>query len=175
MPYKEARVLKNKECYNIYGGNMFFRKDILQTTGGFDPRFGMEGKKIAYSEETVLLRAIRKKMPEEKMYYDPRLYIYHLVRPTKMILRCNLKSVFAHGRYSYYYSDIRSGQGAQLIGRPQLLKRLIRSVKALAVNIISGFFWRDRKRYPYIQNYLYDIENEFLDKEYQECLDDNNE
>ena len=153
-PYKEARTLDKKECVNIYGMNMFFRRSVLQAMGGFDPRFGMSGKKIAYSEETVMLKLIYDAMPDQVIYYDPKLYVYHLVPAKKMTLRWLVGSCFVHGRYSYYYSDLVFRRDkSEPVGRLQLLQRALRTTRAL-VALARSLFHRDQKRYPYIQNYF---------------------
>jgi hypothetical protein len=77
-----ARVLANKET--VFGMNMFFRTSLLQSIGGFNSDFGMVGKKIGYSEETVAQLFIQQNMPDEIIYYDPLLYVYHLVATYKM-------------------------------------------------------------------------------------------
>ena len=66
---------------------MFCRRLLLEDMGGFDTNFGMSGEKIAYGEETALQISIRADMPEEVIYYDPRLYVFHLVREEKMTMR----------------------------------------------------------------------------------------
>ncbi len=79
-PYKEARILNGKECINIYGMNMVIRTKLLQALGGFDPDLGMCGEKIAYGEEAALLKLIGSALPDQLVYYDPNLYVYHLVQ-----------------------------------------------------------------------------------------------
>jgi len=85
----------------VSGGNIFFRKSLLQEIGGFDPKLGMIGNKIAYGEETALQIYIRESMPYELIYYDPELYVYHLVRTEKMSLKWSFCQHFSHGRYSF--------------------------------------------------------------------------
>ena len=43
----EARTLDENEY--LTGGNIFFRRSLLDYVGGFDPNFGMSGPKIAYA------------------------------------------------------------------------------------------------------------------------------
>jgi len=84
-PSKTAGVLTQGEY--LRGGNFFIHRTLLETIGGFDSRYGMAGQKIAYGEETELQRRIRAMRPDELIYYDPKLYVWHLVRPEKMVLR----------------------------------------------------------------------------------------
>jgi glycosyltransferase involved in cell wall biosynthesis len=147
----EARVLNAREFLD--GGNVFFRRALLEALGGFDPSFGMSGHKIAYGEETVLLRHIRSTMPEQLIYYDPKLYVYHLVDGKKMSMRWIIPQRFASGFYSCRV--FQDGAYAGIQGY-QLLIRVFRILLALAIDFARGVLQRERKRYPYIQNYLYE-------------------
>ena len=152
-PYKEARTLNKKECVNIYGMNMFFRRSVLQAMGGFDPRFGMSGKKIAYSEETVLLKLIYDAMPDQVIYYEPKLYVYHLVRAKKMTMLRIGRERFVRSRYTFrlFNNDVYPA-----VSRIHLLKQTVKIVIAFFLDITRGIFKRDCLQYPYIQNYLYE-------------------
>lgn len=145
----EARVLNEREFLD--GGNIFFRRRLLETLGGFDPSFGMSGHKIAYGEETTLLRQIRATMPEQLVYYDPKLYVYHLVDAKKMSMRWIISQRFANGCCSYRVFQ----EGAPMKGY-RLLSRVARTLLALAVDFARGVLQRERTRYPYVQNYLYE-------------------
>ncbi|MBM3496522.1 MAG: glycosyltransferase family 2 protein, partial [Armatimonadetes bacterium] len=81
----EARPLRVTEC--VSGGNMVIRKDALEAVGGFDPSLGMTGMTMAYGEETALQNALRERYGPDCVYYDPALWVYHLVRPEKMNVR----------------------------------------------------------------------------------------
>lgn len=152
-PYKEARTLNEKECVNIYGMNMFFRRSVLQAMGGFDPRFGMSGKKIAYSEETVLLKLIYHAMPDQVIYYEPKLYVYHLVHAKKMTMLRIMRERFVRSGYTYrvLHDDIPPA-----VSRFYLLKQAATILFAFTLDFMRGVFKRNHKQYPYIQNYLYE-------------------
>ena len=152
-PYKEARTLNEKECVNIYGMNMFFRRSVLQAMGGFDLRFGMSGKKIAYGEETALLQHIAATMPNQLIYYDPALYVYHLVRAKKMTVLRIGRECFVRSRYTFrlFHND-----AYPVVSRIHLLKQTVKIFIAFFLDITRGIFKRDRLQYPYFQNYLYE-------------------
>jgi glucosyl-dolichyl phosphate glucuronosyltransferase len=150
-PFKEARILKNEECIKIFGMNMCFCRALLETIGGFDIRLGMCGEKIAYCEETALILHISNTMTDELIYYDPRLYVYHLVREKKMTVRWFVRTWFARGQYSNYCSDL-----PQSNRRLQLVKRTVHQLRIIAVHLARATFRRNRMRYPYSQNYLYE-------------------
>ena len=78
----EARVLVKQEF--VFGGNSFYRRSLLVSLGGFDSEMGMVGNKLGYGEDVAPQLLVRSRTPEEVIYYDPRLHVYHLVRPEKM-------------------------------------------------------------------------------------------
>jgi hypothetical protein len=151
-PGTEPRFLKGDEAASIYGGNSFFRRDVLEKIGGFDSSLGMTGGKISYGEETAVLKAIAAAMPGEVIYYHPRLAVYHLVPARKMTIRWIIKSGFASGRM--YYRVFKANE--QWPGRQMLLREAYRSCKALATVAAASVYGRDRDRYPYPQNYIYE-------------------
>jgi glucosyl-dolichyl phosphate glucuronosyltransferase len=152
-PFKEARILKGIEITKIYGMNMFFRRSALQASGGFDPKLGMIGDKMAYYEETAVLLHIAKTMPEEIFYYDPALYVYHLVQEERMSFRWFAKAVISLGRYSVFcnVSDMTPGTG-----RLVLLRHIILQLLLLLRHFVRGFLFRNRTVYVYYQNYLHE-------------------
>ena len=152
VPYTDARALKGEECVKIYGHNMFFRRSLLENLGGFDPRLGMSGQNIAYGEETALLRLIAGTMPHELIYYEPRLYVYNLVRPDKMTFSWMARAAFASGRMCYHVFGATAGAG----GRRQLALKTIETLLAFAKSVLASTMRWNRRQYPYIQNYWYD-------------------
>jgi glycosyltransferase involved in cell wall biosynthesis len=94
-----ARPLYNSEYLD--GGNMFIRRELFESSGGFPLSLGMVGKQIAFGEETHFINKLRSNTPQAIVYYDPRLFVYHLVRTEKMVLRKAPRYFFIDGRYSY--------------------------------------------------------------------------
>lgn len=146
----------------LTGGNIFFRRTLLEEIGGFDPRHGMKGRRIGYGEETALQILIRRRHPHEVIHYDPNLFVRHLVRPNKMDLRWIVRQRFACGRSSH--------QLARLSGvsrRPQwevLLRMLVTAGKLAGKSVLKAIL-RDRSALPYLANYW--VEQGFRDVE---CL-----
>jgi glycosyltransferase involved in cell wall biosynthesis len=150
---QEARSLNPREY--LRGGNMFFRRSVLENMSGFDVALGMSGHKMGYGEETLLQRRIREDMPNELIFYDPKLYVYHLVRSEKMLLRWALKSWFVNGRSSYrVYCDDNPQAAKQ--SQFKLLIQAVFTIKRFLGDLLVGILRRDRKRYPYLQNYFYE-------------------
>ena len=122
---------------------------------GFDAGLGMSDKNLGYHEETELQRRIRKTMSNELIYYDPNLYVFHLVRPEKMTSRWILNSFFASGRCSYKVFQDENSKIAKLT-KLKLLIKACATLLFLFSDIIVGLLRYDRGRYPYFRNYLYE-------------------
>jgi hypothetical protein len=145
----------------LRGGNIFIRRSVLEDMCGFDVTLGMSDRKLGYGEESQLQRRIHTTMTDELIYYDPKLYVHHLVRPEKMTLRWILNSWFVGGRHSYHVFRDDTPQAARL---PQL-KLLVQAVLTLFrffEDLLVCVLLRDRKRYPYLQNYLYENTVEYV-------------
>lgn len=147
----EFRELYSNEFLD--GANMFFRCSILEEMGGFDPNLGMKGKTIGYGEETALLLTIRERKPEYSILYNPDLFVYHLVPAQKMNLAWNIKNKFKDGIFSAKIFATSSQQNASKFRA--LLSGII-SVFYLLFDVTFGLCLRDRHKYPFYQNYLYE-------------------
>lgn len=148
---EEAKPLAQNEY--LSGGNVFFRRSLLEGLDGFDACFGMCGDSLGYGEETVMQRRIRASRPDELIYYDPKLYVYHLVSPEKMSLRWVARRRFVDGRYSYL---VFLRDTTERASQARLLRHIVRTVCGFACDVVVGGLMRDRTRYPYLQNYLYE-------------------
>ena len=150
---EEARSLHQSEF--LIGCNIFVRRSVLKDMCGFDNTLGMYDQNLGYGEESELQTRMRSTMTDEIIYYDPRLFVYHLVRPEQMTFRWILNSHFVGGRYFYYVINDDNPKAA----RPSKLKLLVQAILILlrlSMDIIVGVLRRDRQRYPYLQNYLYE-------------------
>lgn len=151
--YEQSQVSRPlRRLEYLRGGNIFFRRKVLDAINGFDVEFGMSGKKLGYGEETELQRRVRATMPSEIIYYDPKLNVFHLVRPEKMTWRYILNSRFAGGRHVYRMFWEKPPQESRF----QLIVQIIITLFRLFSDILFGLLQRNRKRYPYLQNYLYE-------------------
>ena len=152
-PFSEKRILGKDECHEIFGMNMFFRRFVLEDFGGFDPKLGMIGNKVAYCEETVLLMRIAENAPDYKFYYDPELYVYHLVQQERMSVVWFAKATISLGRYSIFCSEMDLPLN---IDRLMLSKMLFKQLILIAREIARGVLKRDRDQYRYFQNYVFE-------------------
>lgn len=132
------------------GGNMIIKQSILISLDGFNARMGPVGHQFAYGEETDLFKRIHSKLPEEIFYYDPNLYLYHLVTPKKMSIPWIIKSNFSMGRSNYLI--IKKNAKINQLGKPD--ESLPTVLWRLMMDLLRGIFFRDRMKYPYWQNYL---------------------
>jgi glycosyltransferase involved in cell wall biosynthesis len=148
---KKARTLQEDEYLD--GANIFLRRSLLESLGGFDTSLGMSGTSVGYGEETALLQLLRTMEPAQLVYFDPRLYVYHLVAPQKMSMYWIIRQRFAAGRYSF-----RTFQGGNplSLGRLQLIAGVVRALFTLVGDSARGVFHRDRAQYPYPQNFFYE-------------------
>jgi glucosyl-dolichyl phosphate glucuronosyltransferase len=131
------------------GSNLFTRRCLLEELGGFDEKFGMFGDRLGYGEETAFLSQVRSINSDAIIYYEPKLYTFHLVRPEKYALSWQLRSRFVLGRYNYQaYGD--NVPGLQL---RHVLGFFVLPV-VIAWEATLGILLRDRKIYPRYQNYV---------------------
>lgn len=150
-----ARSLKIDEY--LCGGNMFLRLDILSKLGGFNTEFGMKGDKYSYGEETELFHRLRSVFPDSLIYYDPALFVYHLVRAEKMKLMKVLRMSFDQGRdYAKFIEHIPNPKTQRLAF--QVVEILLKNVKSFSWDVV----WRDRNLYPFHQNFLYEVSFELV-------------
>jgi glycosyltransferase involved in cell wall biosynthesis len=145
-----ARALGEREYLD--GLNMFLRRTLLEAGQGFDPAHGMTGDELRYGDETAWMRQIREEIPDILIYYDPDLYIHHLVPARKMNLRGIMRHRFVHGRYAYLVFRNASASPRRL----HSLAMLLRSWLALWIDLARGVLARDRATYPYPENYWFE-------------------
>jgi len=146
---ERARALEVGE--RLDGGNMFIRRDILAQLGGFQADLGMKGGQIAYGEETDLFNRLRTQMPKAVLYYAPAVFVYHLVRPEKFNLWNLPRWRFSSGMYA---GKIR--QDKVRMRAPRAVYHLLGTCIKLAKSLLLDLPLRDRKHYPFFQNYLFE-------------------
>lgn len=151
----QPHLLQSQEY--LSGGNLFIRRDLLDVIGGFNPQLGMTGGAMGYGEETEWLIRLRAEQPDEILYYDPRVWIRHLVRTNKMTRQWILRRHFTDGRY---FQRVWPYQHS-VIG---WIVRIIYFSLAVPLDICYGALARDRRRYPFLENYIYEHTRKFLQR-----------
>lgn len=92
-----ARFLRPKEYF--YGSNMIFQSQLLALAGGFDPRVGMSGDTLFFSEEKVFFDTLWDRLGEEaSFYYSPRVRVFHTVAPARTTVGYSVRYAFASGQ-----------------------------------------------------------------------------
>ena len=142
-----------KTQQDIHGCNLFIQKTILQNVGGFEPHFGMSGNRLGYGEETELQMRIFKALPSPRAYYDPRLYVDHLVAAKKMTIGWVTRAHIAHGRAAYHLCPRNLMRFGLVIN---CLWRFVELPKNIIIVFFSLVFKRDRSQHLYWQNDLYE-------------------
>ncbi|WP_119069690.1 glycosyltransferase family 2 protein [Aggregatilinea lenta] len=150
----EARALGPDEFLD--GGNIFVRRDLLAALNGFDPGLGMAGGRVAYGEETDLIKRLRAADPDALVWYDPALVVLHLVKPRLMNLRWLMGQRFAGGRdwYKLNHSDSPPPKSRRAV--LQTVRQLGYHGIQFGLDLARGLLRRDRTTYPAFQNYLYE-------------------
>jgi glycosyltransferase involved in cell wall biosynthesis len=147
----EARFLGRSEFGMICGMNMFLRRDLWETIGFFDANLGMVGQKIGYGEDSALLQAVAESGPRQ-LYYDPRLLVHKVIRPEQMTIRWHLRAAFAAGRSIFKRRKDRGPADRQ----SGILTQAGRTLIGMVFDIIYFGIWRDRQKYPFVENYVYE-------------------
>jgi glucosyl-dolichyl phosphate glucuronosyltransferase len=151
-PGKTAGIFPRPEHFPA--GNLFVRRDVLAQVGGFNTQFGIVGEKRGYDEEAELLYRIKQAVANMVAYYDPQLFVYHLVRPEKMRLWWSIRYTFLQGRYRYWsFSQPAMSSPAAWFA---LCRRTCTLLTKIVAHICLSLVRPDRVRYPYIENYLYE-------------------
>ena len=113
---------------NVSEGNMIIRKDIFKKIGSFDVEYGMTGSKIAYGEGDEFQRRLREALTDEVVWYNPELFVWHLIRNEKISIFYLFREALIRGQSIAGFSQVKS------------LKSIIRSPILLLKNIFMAFF-----------------------------------
>jgi len=143
---KEARML-NKNEY-ISGSNMFFKRELLETLGGFNTALGMKGNSLGYGEETELMIRARRRFPGCAIYYQPDVCVSHLVPREKMRISYFVKTRYARGHSMAKY-DCKSNMRKQVA-----FTQLMLSVMVIIKKMTLGLVFQKREKHRYWQNYF---------------------
>jgi glycosyltransferase involved in cell wall biosynthesis len=136
------RYLRPGESFS--GSNMTWRKEILETLGGFDVRSGVRGDYLSVGEETALFKKIWHTFEQPHFYYSPELVVHHWVSPAKMTVSYQLKRAFA------------AGQSWNRLHGPRILWRRMRFFIGgiLEIAKMVGQLLSRREEHAYFQNWL---------------------
>lgn len=149
----EARDLTGIET--LSGSNIFVLRELFASSGGFSSEFGMTGGRVAYGEETDLQLRLKRERPGIKIFYDPALIVYHLVRAGKMSIGWQFKQVAAGARDAARILHPLQPEKSSARMAFDLIRAAAKTTFLFAATPL-----RDRRRYPYAHNYM--IESVFV-------------
>lgn len=121
---REIRVLE-PEGRKLNGGNMAFRKSVLQEIGGYNTQLGRNGRSLLASEEFELQDRLFAE--GRKIVYTPNLIQYHYLRPERLTRKYWRRHHFDSGRTAFR-RELASGRhqnSATLMGSPRWLWRTL--------------------------------------------------
>lgn len=137
---------------HLLGGNLFVRRSVFEAGGGFPLEFGMIGSREYYGDETAFQNRLRRRRPDLRVYYDPMLTVLHRVAPHKMSLRWRLRHRFIESRAGF----LARGEEIEPV-MPIHLVAYAAMPAILAAEATVGVIIRDRIKFPYWQNYYYEV------------------
>ncbi len=137
----------------LSGGNMFILRSTLDELGGFDPSFGMSGKRLGYAEEIDFQKRLIAHNPNAERLYDPDLVVSHMVRQEKLNIRFLVRSHYANG---ISQAALRQDQLGHEYDMPitKMALYIGNQIGKLSNNIVVAALLRDRTRHPFLINAL---------------------
>lgn len=128
--------------FRASGGNMVLHRRVCETQQ-FDQRFGMKGDELKLGEEILLQERFMRENPGTMVFYEPRMEVAHFVLPQKMSLS---------------YCARRTIEAAAVHYKVGLVALSYQVARLLAYFCVSPFriIFRDRRVYPFWQNYVYE-------------------
>jgi glycosyltransferase involved in cell wall biosynthesis len=160
---REAKDLQGNEY--LPGGNMIITKSMLEKIGGFLTRLGHFGNKPGYGEDTeLMIRAVNAGGIQK---YVPEMAVYHHIPASRLSLNWLIKqkrlsSLSKAYLYSLYQSSRPKGAKRSLL----IFYYLRQSVYSFGKYVFSilGEPLRDRKLFPYRENYWIERVSPFFAK-----------
>ena len=131
-----------QQLFRASGGNIFLHRKVFEAHH-FDERFGVKGNELKLGEEIVLQNRFLSANPNTMVFYEPQMEVAHFILPHKM-------------RLSYFSKRmIEAGASGYAAGHVRLLPSVARACAALVLAPFRTAF-RNRKVYPFWQNYVYE-------------------
>lgn len=131
----------------LTGANYGVKKSVLAKVGGFDPRYGMTGRKVGMLEERLVIETYRRITPPEdqKIFYSLETFILNSTPRRRLRVRFQLERIFV-GNAQYVSWCLSQG-----VRSPQLLfKRVWRAFWGELLQWIKAApeLWRARATDP---------------------------
>lgn len=144
MDFPESRVLTQPNLSQpaVWGGNMGFRRTVLQSLGGFNPEFGPVGTRYFMGEDTDIVE--RATENGWTVVYDPSLLVWHTVGPDRMRRAYFWAWEFKYGRFEA--THLLNASTERIFGVPRWCYRAI-STAAVRCLVTSLLLSDDALRY----------------------------
>ena len=137
----------------LCGGNIFFHRESLIASGGFDPDFTKAGERWTYGDEEVPQRRLKTLFPRSEFFYDPQLYILHLVRPERLNIFRSARECFAMGRA---HVKVNPPSINEIRWLPFLRRSILCFIRFICM-VCIGLLWRDRNQFKHLFSYVYEV------------------
>lgn len=138
----------------LSAGNLFIKKEILAGLDGFNHKLGPTGYSIKYGEETAIQEILYKSMPDVRIYYDPDLFVSHLVRPEKFKLSDFLRRGIASSRDG---QEIFESEPEKLFPQFIAIIKNCAFITLAARFFLGGGLFRNQEAFPFYENYLIEV------------------
>lgn len=140
------RRLQGREY--LVGNNIFFKRELLESVGGFDTSLGMSGNRLGYNEEIEIVYRAQEQCSDLMVYYDPNLAVYHLARPEQMTLKWCVINAFVLGLYARHLEPPQRTWDRVFL----LPFKFCYLGGRLIFRLVGAFLFRDKTAYPYVEN-----------------------
>lgn len=100
----------------FYGCNFAFKRELFEKYGYFDVRLGPKGKLLSRNEDTEIVKRFLRR--EAKVYYQPRLFIYHKVIKDRIKKEYFRELYFETGKSSSKNNIVRDKDFRQILNVP---------------------------------------------------------
>lgn len=149
--WREDKRIVLSEGY-LNGCNMIWRRDLVLSLGGHNIELGINEHSLAGGEDTELIARARQKYTNIKIIYDQSIFVYHLTKEKQFNLWYFFRRTFITGRrLAIIFRDTEN-----LVIWKIILKTGL-AILWIMHNIVKGITFKDKKSYPYYENYLYEV------------------
>ncbi len=84
----------------LSGCNFITRRDVFTKIGLFDTNLGMTGNRLNYGEEQDFQKRFTLQYPGEVIWYNSKLFVWHLIRDEQMSILHDFKESLIRGQSS---------------------------------------------------------------------------
>ncbi len=127
-----------EEVRNVFGGNMAFRKTLLEQVGGFNTNLGRIDKIPVGGEETELCMRVKALKPDGLIMYEPRAVIDHRVSQSRINLSYFLRRCYAEGLSKAVISQLRQKEKSLTTEWTYVLQTLPKSALRHGLAFLKG-------------------------------------